>query len=242
MERYIYKDLIKFVISDYVDYYILINIPSLHLNKNRSIFTKILHNKDGSILDIGFDIIDYRSKLADDDSKILIIRKLEYEQYICVKVDNKHIIKAYIKPVKFESTIMIENHDTAKYKIYSLESPRGVVKKYKSIEYIKYKVTTTDLYGDKLYIHNLNGCNEYDGKQFEYHNNLMSRFHHSESIKTINNYKNGKLEGLQIKYYSNGHKANEYTIINEMLQGLFIQYNDKGNITSKDYYLDNNKN
>lgn len=64
----------------------------------------------------------------------------------------------------------------------------------------------------------------------------------SSTIMTIENYKNGKLEGLRSVFYPNGKIAEETNYKNNLKDGLYKKYSDNGIVLEEAVYKNNEYN
>ncbi len=62
-------------------------------------------------------------------------------------------------------------------------------------------------------------------------------YHHaSKNVMTIENYKNGKLEGLRTVYFTNGKIAEEASYKNNLKVGVYKKYAENGNVLEESNY------
>ena len=61
----------------------------------------------------------------------------------------------------------------------------------------------------------------------------------SKAIMTVENYKNGKLEGLRSVYYPNGKIAEETTYKNNVKDGVYKNYSENGIVLEESIYKNN---
>jgi antitoxin component YwqK of YwqJK toxin-antitoxin module len=228
MESYICFDLIKFVISDYVDYYNLIQIPILKLNKHRIISKILTDNPKKLIFDLTFKLVDIGYLEYHRD-------KVKYKNLEYTKVDNLHFITANITTTDNDFDIItISNLYTKKYNTYTIKSFYDKFYKYKSIPNGITKILI--IYSNKFRNESYKIDNNYKmvGKYIEWYpikNNSIS------AIYTILNFKNDTQDGLQIKYHHNKVKKAEYTMKNGINDGLYQEWDDKGKIIKSDFYV-----
>lgn len=64
----------------------------------------------------------------------------------------------------------------------------------------------------------------------------------SSTIMTVENYKNGKLEGLRSVFYPNGKIAEEIDFKNNMKDGVYKKYSDNGIVLEEAIYKNNEYN
>ncbi|WP_244533798.1 toxin-antitoxin system YwqK family antitoxin [Flavobacterium granuli] len=64
----------------------------------------------------------------------------------------------------------------------------------------------------------------------------------SSTIMTVENYKNGKLEGLRSVFYPNGKIAEETNYKNNLKDGLYKKYSDNGIVLEEAIYKNNEYN
>lgn len=65
-------------------------------------------------------------------------------------------------------------------------------------------------------------------------------YHHaSKNVMTIENYKNGKLEGMRTVFFTNGKIAEEATYKNNLKEGIYKKYAENGIILEETIYKNN---
>lgn len=65
-------------------------------------------------------------------------------------------------------------------------------------------------------------------------------YHHaSKNVMTIENYKNGKLEGIRSVFFTNGKIAEEVTYKNNLKEGIYKKYSENGIVLEETTYKNN---
>lgn len=72
----------------------------------------------------------------------------------------------------------------------------------------------------------------FEGQWIYYH-------HASKNVMTIENYKNGKLEGMRTVYFTNGKIAEEAMYKNNLKEGIYKKYAENGNVLEEAIYKNN---
>jgi antitoxin component YwqK of YwqJK toxin-antitoxin module len=224
MEKYIYSDLIKYVISDYVNYYSLIYLPSLFCNKHR-----ICRHQHSQAFDFYSREFKCNFKIPEISNSIPI-----YKDYDILKVDNLYILTGKINMVT-NTCIDIQNSQTSKYYLYTILYQNGTTRNSKtSLTNNISKFTNYHTNGNKIESYTLKN-KLLDGRYIKWYYDLQFN-----TLYSICNYTNGINKGLQTYYYDNGIRCKEYTIANNCeytYSGFFIIWDKDANIISKDLYI-----
>ncbi|CAN1529154.1 MORN variant [Flavobacteriaceae bacterium] len=80
-----------------------------------------------------------------------------------------------------------------------------------------------------------------EGKEInKLHEGLWKYYHKSsKTIMTLENYKNGKLEGIRTVYYPSGKIVDETIYKNGLKEGVYKKYSDTGIVLEKSFFKNN---
>jgi antitoxin component YwqK of YwqJK toxin-antitoxin module len=210
MQQYIPIDLIKYVISDYISYYNLMSIPILKLNPKRIYFKT--HKSE--IFKEYKNICDVTEKFI-DDNVVWFKAETGYTNYMH-NINNQIIIHIIYKQHYYEN--LINKNKCGKSIQYTIKY--GLTRSLKKVYAVNGSLISLCHLKNNIYV----------GKYLTWYGNCILKF--------VENYVDGFQNGLQIKYFSNGNKKEEFTVKNGKFDNWLCQWDEFGNLENSYFYID----
>jgi antitoxin component YwqK of YwqJK toxin-antitoxin module len=225
MDNYITLDLIKYIISDYVQYFDLIHIRVLQLNKYR------ITNKFDTDVKIGGQVSNNITNfnIKTDRFKLLIYNNLQ---------NHENITKKSISQTTYiDNNIIFNCRDNLNEIVIS----RKICIVKNNLCTNLNKITTVGYHRNgltKIYWENGNLRQIYKAPYCDEINGRCLFWSEDKALLAVENYKDGFKTGLQTYYNNNGNKILEYTQINDELEGDYKEWDSNCKLITSKFYVD----
>ncbi len=214
--------------GDFYEYYV-----GQNTNMNKIYFNLLILDSISNFQSLLKNIIYLPNSYYGMFDNDIQIQCYDYIKYFEEDIKN---LNKYISNNNISNNDILNNKMNLIYKhfIYKDNKKNGTCYEYLPLldisneDKIKYMVT----YENDI----INGvCNLYDSYTTE--NNIVKIY-----LKETTYYKDGKKDGLYIKYYKNGNIEAQITYKNNEVYGLYEDYHDNGLLKSKTYLIQNKRN
>jgi antitoxin component YwqK of YwqJK toxin-antitoxin module len=249
MDRYIVIDLIKYIITNYINYDHIIALESKFyvVNKNRiktnivnnfnvQIHTTnniIVNNAENTYIDNILRISKFKFNLEHHICHYNILEILHGNYFIFKNTDKCTSILKYNLGLKYFHKNVRNDGYTNIY--YHKQNKQNLHLVFKNNKYRLYNFYSNNYKVYRYYSNNhlQEVCIYADDKL---HGNYYD-FYNDGTLKTSKQYKDGRLDGLFCEYYNNGNKKSEYNYINNEISGASIEWHSNGFRASEKYYI-----